>query len=329
MAERSRGPAHNRRRSNHRHDMFSHHRWRRIHRSHLCERPGGRIHAVTALDNFYLLLRPCRQAPQPGGALAGERFRLGGGGHPRPGGGGGCARRRRGVRRGGPSRGAPGCVLHRGAAAHSRSTKTASAMLELHVVAARSTSLRAQCRRRQQREGPFRARSRWQRPISTYAATKRAGAVASATPITILDGMAAACPALFTVPRGPGSAPRPRDPQIGAADACRRADSDVRRRQHAQGTTLRIDDILQGTNGAIAYTARHPHAFDRQPGREPHHGLRMLIALLCREAGVKPEIRCCCCSRAMWAGHLRAAVAEPRAGALGYAPKTAVEEGVP
>ena len=163
------------------------------------------------------------------------------------------------------------------------------------------------------------------RPISPYAATKRAGELLCHTHHHLHGGAILAL-RFFTV-----YGPRQR-PDL----AIRKFASLMLRGEpipmFGEGDTERdytwIDDIVDGVVAALDRTRAHDDEFEIiNLGGSRTTSLRRLIALIGEAVGVEPEIR----RLPMQPGDVRRTYADvTRAGALlGYAPSTTIEDGIP
>lgn len=164
-----------------------------------------------------------------------------------------------------------------------------------------------------------------EQPISPYAATKRGGELLCRT-YHHLYGLSMVCLRFFTV-----YGPRQR-PDLAIHKFARLMLEGKPIPMFGDGSTRRdytyIDDILQGIEGAIHYTARHAHAFEIvNLGESRTTELKTLIELIAKELGVEPEIR----RLPPQPGDVEQTFADiSRARALiGYAPTTPLEEGIP
>ena len=161
-------------------------------------------------------------------------------------------------------------------------------------------------------------------PISPYAASKRAGELLCHT-YAHLYGTATVCLRFFTV-----YGPRQR-PDLAIHKFTRLLAAGEAIPLFGDGATERdytwVDDILQGIEGALAYVAAHPGAFEIvNLGESRTVPLRRLVELLGAALELEPRIE--------WLpeqpGDVRRTCADvSRARALlGYAPSVAVEEGI-
>lgn len=175
------------------------------------------------------------------------------------------------------------------------------------------------------RKVPFSEDDPVTRPISPYAATKRANELACHT-YHHLFGMGILCLRFFTV-YGPRQRP----------DLAIRKFATLMLRgepipMFGDGTTERdytwVDDILQGVLAAIDRTAIHPGEFEIiNLGESRTTELRRLIELVGEAAGVEPRIE----RLPLQPGDVLRTCAdiERARRLLGYRPSTAVEEGIP
>lgn len=172
---------------------------------------------------------------------------------------------------------------------------------------------------------PFSEGDEVDRPISPYAATKRAGELLCRT-YRELYGLSVVCLRFFTV-----YGPRQR-PDLAIHKFTRLLAAGRPVPVFGDGGTERdytwVDDILMGVEGAIAYTAAHPGAFELfNLGESRTTTLARLVELISASLGVTPRIR----RLPPQPGDVRrtfADVARARA-LLGYAPATPVEVGIP
>ncbi|MDH3732653.1 MAG: GDP-mannose 4,6-dehydratase [Gemmatimonadota bacterium] len=175
------------------------------------------------------------------------------------------------------------------------------------------------------RKIPFSESDPVDHPISPYAATKRAGELLCHT-YSHLFGLGCLCLRFFTV-----YGPRQR-PDLAIHKFTRLLSAGETIQQFGDGTTKRdythIEDILQGVEAAIEYTAGHPGAFDIvNLGESQTVELSRLIGLISSALGVEPRIE----------------VLPPQPGdveqtyadisharrLLGYAPETPIDVGIP
>lgn len=173
-------------------------------------------------------------------------------------------------------------------------------------------------------EVPFREGDSVDRPVSPYAATKKAGELLCHT-YHYLYGLSVLCLRLFTV-YGPRQRP---DLAIHKFARLMRAGAPIP--MYGDGSTQRdytyIDDILQGVEGALDYLARHPHAYEIiNLGESRTVSLRQMIHALASRLGVEPVVE----ELPMQPGDVVrtwADIAKARE-LLGYDPRTGFEEGV-
>ena len=163
------------------------------------------------------------------------------------------------------------------------------------------------------------------RPISPYAATKRAGELLCHT-YGHLFGIGCMCLRFFTV-YGPRQRP---DLAIHKFTRLLSAGEPVPR--FGDGSTQRdythIDDILQGVEAAVAYLDAHPDAFEIvNLGESQTVELTRLISLIADALGVEPRI----VEHPPQPGDVERTYADiTRARELlGYAPGTPIERGIP
>jgi UDP-glucuronate 4-epimerase len=172
---------------------------------------------------------------------------------------------------------------------------------------------------------PFREDDRVDAPISPYAATKRAGELLCHT-YTHLFGMAVVCLRFFTV-----YGPRQR-PDLAIHKFARLMSAGAAIPVFGDGGSRRdytyVDDIVQGVEGAIGYTAANPGCFEVvNLGESDTVSLSRLIELLGSALGVTPLID----RRPPQPGDVEQTYADiSRARSLlGYDPRTRIEEGIP
>lgn len=163
------------------------------------------------------------------------------------------------------------------------------------------------------------------RPVSPYAATKRAGELLCHT-YTHLYGLAVVCLRFFTV-----YGPRQR-PDLAIHKFARLMLEGCPIPVYGDGGMERdftyVDDILQGVEGAIAYALDHPGLFEvANLGESDTVSLARLVDLLSRALGIEPQID----RLPPQPGDVQRTYADiSRARRLlGYAPTTRVEEGIP
>jgi UDP-glucuronate 4-epimerase len=162
-------------------------------------------------------------------------------------------------------------------------------------------------------------------PISPYAATKRSGELLCHS-YHHLYGMSVVCLRFFTV-----YGPRQR-PDLAIHKFARLMADGLPIPMYGDGTTERdytyVDDILQGVEGAIRYTARDQPVFEIvNLGESRTTTLARLIDLIGAELGVRPKIE----RLPLQPGDVQRTFADvSRARELfGYEPTTPVEEGIP
>lgn len=163
------------------------------------------------------------------------------------------------------------------------------------------------------------------RPISPYAATKRAGELLCHT-YHHLYGISVVCLRFFTV-YGPRQRP---DLAIHKFSRLMLADEPIP--LYGDGSTQRdytyVADILQGIEAAIRFTGEHERAYEVvNLGESRTVALRELVDLLARALEVEPRIEW----RPTQPGDVDRTFADvSRARALlGYHPTTPIEEGIP
>ena len=163
------------------------------------------------------------------------------------------------------------------------------------------------------------------RPISPYAASKRAGELLCHV-YHHLYGLSVACLRLFTV-----YGPRQR-PDLAIHDFTRRMAAGEPVPVFGDGSTRRdytyVDDVVDGIEGALAFVAAHPGAYEVfNLGESDTVTLERLVALLAGALGVHPRVR----RLPPQPGDVRATCADiSRARRmLGYAPRIRIEEGIP
>lgn len=175
------------------------------------------------------------------------------------------------------------------------------------------------------RKVPFSEEDPVDRPISPYAATKRAGELLCHT-YHHLYGMGIVSLRFFTV-----YGPRQR-PDLAIHKFTRLMSRGEPIPRFGDGTTRRdytyIDDILHGVEGAIAYLSDHPDAFEIvNLGESETVELSRLIGLIADALGVEPEIR----TLPPQPGDVErtyADIAKARR-LLAYEPRTRIEDGIP
>lgn len=172
---------------------------------------------------------------------------------------------------------------------------------------------------------PFSESDPVDRPISPYAATKRAGELLCHT-YSHLYGMAVVCLRFFTV-----YGPRQR-PDLAIHKFARLMAAGEPIPVFGDGATRRdytyVDDIVQGIEGALAFAAAHPGAFEIvNLGESDTVTLSRLIELLAHSLGVTPVLQ----RLPAQPGDVDQTYADiGRARALlGYRPETRIEDGIP
>lgn len=171
---------------------------------------------------------------------------------------------------------------------------------------------------------PFSEEDSAERPISPYAATKRAGELLCHAHHHI-HRLSIVCLRLFTVY---GSRQRP---DLAIHKFARLMSAGEAIPVYGGGSTERdythIDDVLRGVEGAIKYTARHPEAFEiANLGAGHPVPLHRLIELLADALGVKPHIH----PLPPREGDLPRTWADLRKARelFGYLPSVSLEEGI-
>ena len=171
---------------------------------------------------------------------------------------------------------------------------------------------------------PFREQDRVDHPISPYAATKKAGELLCHT-YHHLHGMAVLCLRFFTV-----YGPRQR-PDLAIHKFARLMMAGEPIPMFGDGSAERdytyIDDILQGIEGAITYSAEHAEAYEVvNLGESRTVPLSEMISILANALGVEPDIR----QLPMQPGDVVRTFADVTKARdlLGYAPATDFEEGI-
>lgn len=172
---------------------------------------------------------------------------------------------------------------------------------------------------------PFSEEDPVERPISPYAATKRAGELLCHT-YHHLYGFSVVCLRFFTV-----YGPRQR-PDLAIHKFARLMAAGKAIPVFGDGSSERdytyVDDILQGIEGAIEYTGSHPKTFEVvNLGESRTTSLRSLIDLLAESLGVRPVIQ----QLPFQPGDVERTFANVQKAArlFGYAPTTPVEMGIP
>ena len=171
---------------------------------------------------------------------------------------------------------------------------------------------------------PFREDDPAASPISPYAATKRAGELLCHT-YRHLYGIAVVCLRFFTV-----YGPRQR-PDLAIHKFARLMTRGEPIPVYGDGSTERdytyVDDILQGVEGAIEYTARHPGAYEIvNLGESRTVSLARLVEVLSAALGVEPRIE----RLPAQPGDVSRTFADVGKARelLGYRPEVAFEEGI-
>lgn len=171
---------------------------------------------------------------------------------------------------------------------------------------------------------PFREDDPAARPISPYAASKRAAELLCHT-YAHLHSLSIVCLRLFTV-----YGPRQR-PDLAIHKFARLMAAGEEVPVFGDGTTERdytyVDDVLQGIEGAVRYALDHPGGFDVfNLGESRTVPLAELLTLLSGEMGVEPRIR----RLPAQPGDVTRTYAsiERARSRLGYDPRTPIEEGI-
>lgn len=172
---------------------------------------------------------------------------------------------------------------------------------------------------------PFREDAVCDRPISPYAATKRAGELISAV-YAHLHGFRIAALRFFTV-----YGPRQR-PDLAIRRFTRLVMAGTPIPQYGDGSTERdytyVDDIVDGVVSAVTWTGQAGAGFDVfNLGGSRTVRLDRLIALIGEAVGAEPTIE----RLPSVAGDVRATFADigKSQRILGYSPKVPIEEGIP
>ena len=172
---------------------------------------------------------------------------------------------------------------------------------------------------------PFRETDPVDHPLSPYAATKRAGELLCHT-YHHLFGLSVVCLRFFTV-----YGPRQR-PDLAIHKFGRLMLEGKPVPMFGDGSTERdytyVDDIVQGIEGAVAFTGRDEPAFEIvNLGESRTTSLARLIELLGSALGVEPEVQ----RHPAQPGDVARTFADVTRARelLGYRPTTAVEEGIP
>jgi UDP-glucuronate 4-epimerase len=171
---------------------------------------------------------------------------------------------------------------------------------------------------------PFHEEDRVDRPISPYAATKKAGELLCHT-ATHLDGITSVCLRFFTV-----YGPRQR-PDLAIHKFARLLAAGEEIPMFGDGSTQRdytyIDDILQGMEGALAFARKEKARFEIfNLGESRTIALTEMIRVLGAEMGVEPRIR----RLPMQPGDVLRTYADVSRARelLGYAPSVEFREGI-
>ena len=171
---------------------------------------------------------------------------------------------------------------------------------------------------------PFHEEDRVDRPISPYAATKKAGELLCHT-ATHLDGITTTCLRFFTV-----YGPRQR-PDLAIHKFARLLATGEEIPMFGDGSTQRdytyIDDILQGMEGALAFARREEARFEIfNLGESQTIALTEMIRVLGAEMGVEPRVR----RLPMQPGDVLRTYADVSRARelLGYAPSVEFREGI-
>jgi UDP-glucuronate 4-epimerase len=172
---------------------------------------------------------------------------------------------------------------------------------------------------------PFRESDPVDHPISPYAATKRAGELLCHAH-RHLYGASVVCLRFFTV-----YGPRQR-PDLAIHKFARLMAAGRPVPVFGDGSTERdytyVDDIVQGVEGAIAFTGEHPGAFETfNLGESRTTSLSRLVELIAGALGVDPVVE----RHPPQPGDVPRTFADVSRARemLGYRPSTAVEEGIP
>jgi UDP-glucuronate 4-epimerase len=172
---------------------------------------------------------------------------------------------------------------------------------------------------------PFSEEDPVDRPISPYAATKRAGELLCHT-YRHLFGIGVACLRFFTV-----YGPRQR-PDLAIHTFTRLLSSGSPIRQFGDGTSRRdythIDDILQGIEGTLGFLESNPGTYEIiNLGESRTVELSRLIELIADALGVEPEIE----RLPPQPGDVERTYADVSRARrlLGYEPRVPIEDGIP
>ena len=161
-------------------------------------------------------------------------------------------------------------------------------------------------------------------PISPYAATKRAGELICHT-YRHLHGLSIACLRFFTV-----YGPRQR-PDLAIHSFARRMAAGEPVPLFGDGSSQRdytyVDDIVDGIEGALAFTEGEPRFEIFNLGESRTTTLRRLVELLSGALGVEPRIEW----KPPQPGDVERTFADVSRArrVLGYAPRVPVEDGIP
>lgn len=172
---------------------------------------------------------------------------------------------------------------------------------------------------------PFSEDDPVERPISPYAATKRAGELLCHA-YHHLYGMSVVCLRFFTV-----YGPRQR-PDLAIHKFARLMADGAPVPLYGDGSTERdytyVDDIVQGVLGAVDYTGSNPGAFEIvNLGESQTVPLRRLVELLAGSLGVTPRIE----RLPLQPGDVTRTYADVGKARrlLGYTPTTPIDAGIP
>lgn len=173
-------------------------------------------------------------------------------------------------------------------------------------------------------EVPFSEEDAVEEPVSPYAATKRAGELLCHTYHHLFD-MSVLALRYFTV-----YGPRQR-PDLAIHKFARLLEAGEPIPMYGDGTSERdytyVDDILDGTVAALAYTAEHPDAWEIvNLGESQTIPLREMIRVIGEEMGVEPEID----RQPSQPGDVERTYADVSKARrlLGYEPSTGFREGI-
>ena len=172
---------------------------------------------------------------------------------------------------------------------------------------------------------PFSENDPVERPISPYAATKRAGELLCHT-YHHLYGFSMVCLRFFTV-----HGPRQR-PDLAIHKFTRLLSAGESIPMYGNGSTERdytyVDDIVQGIEGAIRYTDTYPGTFEIiNLGGSRTTSLRRLVDLLSDAMEITPQIQ----QLPAQPGDVERTYADVQKAheLLGYTPSTPIEQGIP